>query len=368
MDLYSLGWNSHFDQLFSEHRDAGLIPARVAQEHKQRYVLYAETGEIRARVTGRFLHRTADRAGLPTVGDWVATLQLSDETDFTIQAVLPRRTGFSRKAVMAGGPKYGEGRIEEQMLAANIDTVFLVTGLDNNFNLRRIERYVAIAWDSGARPVIVLNKADICEDTQTRADAVQAIAAGLPVHVVSAAGETGVEVLHQYIKKGETAVLLGSSGVGKSTIINRLVGEELLDTGGVRLDDSRGRHTTTRRELIILPEGGLVIDTPGLREIQMWGDEEGLSRAFEDVETLMATCKFRNCGHSDEPGCGVQAAIKDGSLNAGRYESYLKLQRELQNLEIRKSAKESRRQARERDKYYRRFHKEKKKLRKDGLI
>jgi len=338
MDLYSLGWNSHFDQLFSEHRDAGLIPARVAQEHKQRYVLYAETGEIRARVTGRFLHRTADRAGLPTVGDWVATLQLSDETDFTIQAVLPRRTGFSRKAVMAGGPKYGEGRIEEQMLAANIDTVFLVTGLDNNFNLRRIERYVAIAWDSGARPVIVLNKADICEDTQTRADAVQAIAAGLPVHVVSAAGETGVEVLHQYIKKGETAVLLGSSGVGKSTIINRLVGEELLDTGGVRLDDSRG------------------------------GDEEGLSRAFEDVETLMATCKFRNCGHSDEPGCGVQAAIKDGSLNAGRYESYLKLQRELQNLEIRKSAKESRRQARERDKYYRRFHKEKKKLRKDGLI
>lgn len=367
MDLYSLGWNSHFDQLFNEHRDAGLIPARVAQEHKQLYTLYGEAGEVKARVTGRFLHRVVDRAELPTVGDWVAAQTTGDGEELIIHAVLPRRTSFSRKAVMAGGPKYGEGRIEEQVLAANIDTVFLVTGLDNNFNLRRIERYLAVGWDSGARPVIVLNKADICEDTEARAGAVEAIAAGLPVHAVSAAGETGVEVLQQYIKKGETAVLLGSSGVGKSTIINRLVGEELLDTGGVRLDDSRGRHTTTRRELIILPERGLVIDTPGLREIQMWGDEEGLSRAFEDVETLMATCKFRNCGHSDEPGCGVQAAIEDGSLDTGRYQSYLKLQRELKNLEIRKSAKESRRQARERDKYYRRFQREKKQLRKDGL-
>lgn len=367
MDIYSLGWNTHFEELFSEHRDAGLIPVRVAQEHKQLYVVYGENGEAKARVTGRFLHEAVERAELPTVGDWVAVQPNGDGEVLTICAVLPRRTSFSRKAVMAGGPKYGEGRIEEQVLAANIDTVFLVTGLDNNFNLRRIERYLSIAWDSGARPVIVLNKSDICEDAESKTNAVEAIAAGLPVHAVSAAEQIGVDALRQYMGDGKTAVFLGSSGVGKSTLVNCLIGDDLLDTGGVRLHDSRGRHTTTRRELVLLPSGGMVIDTPGLREIQMWGDEEGLGRVFDDIETLMSACKFRSCGHHDEPGCAVQAAIKDGSLDTDRYQSYLKLQRELQNLEIRKSAKESRKQSRERGKYYRQFQNDKKKLRKDGL-
>ncbi len=367
MDLNTLGWNSQFEELFREHRDAGLIPARVALEHKQLYVAYCEIGEVKARVTGRFLHKAVDRAELPTVGDWVAVRPGDVTEELTICAVLPRQTSFSRKAVMAGGPQYGEGRIEEQVLATNIDTVFLVTGLDNNFNLRRIERYLSVAWDSGARPVIVLNKADICDETEVRKYAVEAIAAGLPVHTVSAVENEGINALRTYIGEGKTAVFLGSSGVGKSTLVNCLIGDDQIDTGGVRLHDSRGRHTTTRRELVLLPTGGLVIDTPGLREIQMWGDEDGLSRAFDDVETLMSTCKFRNCGHNDEPGCAVQAAIEDGSLDSGRYQSYLRLQRELRNLEIRKSVKESRKQARDRGKYYRQVGKDKKKLRKNGL-
>ncbi|MFC1475072.1 ribosome small subunit-dependent GTPase A [Candidatus Zixiibacteriota bacterium] len=368
MDLYSLGWDSVLDQLFEKYREVGLSPGRIALEHKQLYTIMCEHGELSGRVTGHLQHETSETADYPTVGDWVAIEPRPAEGNATIHKVLPRRSAFSRKAVLAGGPKYGEGRTEEQILAANVDIIFLVTGLDNNFNLRRLERYLSVVWDGGATPVVVLNKTDVCADIDGRLEATRAIAAGVPVHAISAANDDRVDELREYLPTGKTGAFLGSSGVGKSTIVNCLVGEEILDTGGVRLADSRGRHTTTRRELILLPSGGLVIDTPGLREIQLWGDEKGLNRTFEDIEKLFEQCRFTDCNHNSEPGCAVKQALEDGTLDSNRYQSYLKLQKELRNLNIRKNAKVRRSEARARDKKHQQYHKERKNLQKRGLM
>jgi ribosome biogenesis GTPase len=329
--LTPLGWGPHFEEHFEPHRAAGLAPARVALQHRDSYVVLSEHGELVAPLAGRLRYEATCPANLPAVGDWVAVTPQPGDRVATIHAVLPRRSRFVRK--VAGG------HTEEQVLCANIDTAFLVSGLDGDFNLRRIERYLTVVWDSGATPVLVLNKADLCPDVEALVEQVEAVAFGVPVLAVSAALNEGTEALAARLGEGRTAAFLGSSGVGKSTLINRLLGDDRLDTAAVRADDSRGRHTTTHRELIVVPGVGVVIDTPGIRELQLWGDEDDLSRSFDDIEHLAAACRFRDCAHGSEPGCAVRRALEDGTLDAGRWRSYQKLLRELRFLDRRQDQK-----------------------------
>jgi ribosome biogenesis GTPase len=275
-------------------------------------------------VAGRLRHAAEQRADFPAVGDWVAVETPAGGGDARIRAVLPRLTQFSRRA--AGNPT------EEQVVAANIDVVFLVSGLDHDFNLRRIERYLVTAWESGASPVILLNKADLVEDADARVEEVAGLAQGVPVHAMSAtrpdAVHAAIDRVRAYLTRGRTAALLGSSGVGKSSIANALLGEARLPTHEVRESDSRGRHTTTGRQLVLLPDGGVLIDTPGMRELQLWETGEAVAGAFADIEALAEECRFRDCRHRSEPGCAVLAAITAGMLPEARLESFRKLQDE----------------------------------------
>lgn len=321
IDLARLGWNDRLDAAFAPYRSEGLVAARVALEHTHIYRVVSAAGESLARVSGRLRHQAGARARFPAVGDWVA-LQPSDHQGASrIVAVLPRHSRFSRRA--AGDPT------EEQVVAANVDTVFLVAGLDGDFNLRRIERYLLVATESGARPVIVLNKADVADHPDALAEQVRAVAAATPVHPVSCRAEGGVEILRQYLGRGVTGALLGSSGVGKSTIVNRLIGRDLLRTNDVRESDSRGRHTSTARQLVMLDDdAGVLIDTPGMRELQLWETGDAMAGAFGDIDALAASCRFRDCRHRQEPGCAVTAAVESGDVSAGRLESFQKLQDE----------------------------------------
>jgi ribosome biogenesis GTPase len=319
-DLDRLGWNSFFAEPFQQYEADGLVPGRVAVQERGSYLVYTEEGERWADVTGRLRHDAAHAADFPAVGDWVA---LSDR----IHAVLPRRTKFSRKVAFL--------KTEEQVLAANVDVVFLVMALtERDFNPRRLERYLATAWESGAEPVVVLSKADLCADVPARLAEAEGVAFGVPVHVTSALTGEGLDELRASFSGDRTAALLGSSGVGKSTLINAFLGSELLRTKELRAD-GRGRHTTTHRELIPIPDGGLLLDTPGMRELQLWSADSGLEETFTDVTELAAQCRFNDCGHHGEPGCAVRAALADGSLDADRLASYEKLQRELHRLEVR---------------------------------
>jgi ribosome biogenesis GTPase / thiamine phosphate phosphatase len=320
IDLSRLGWDARLEQAFAPLAAGGLLPARVILEHTHIYRVALAEGEVLARVSGRLRHHAAARSEFPTVGDWVAIAPAAHSGDARIMAVLPRHSRFSRRA--AGDPT------EEQVVAANIDTVFLVAGLDGDFNPRRIERYLLVAVESGASPVIVLNKADVVHDPEALAQSVRSLAGTTPVHVVSCRAPDSLDVLRQYLGRGQTGALLGSSGVGKSTIVNRLVGHDLLRTQDVRESDSRGRHTSTARQLVLLPGTGVLIDTPGMRELQLWDTGETGAGAFGDIDALAAVCRFRDCRHRQEPGCAVRAAIAAGDLSAGRLESYHKLQGE----------------------------------------
>ena len=320
MTLAELGWNDFFAQAFAPYAAEGCVPARVTLQLKGHYEVTGESGARLGECTGRFLHGAVNATDLPAIGDWAAiTPQPGDDTRASIHGLLPRRTKFSRQAA-------GEQAIE-QVVAANVDTVFLVSALDANYNLHRIERYLAAAWASGAQPVVLLNKADICADAEAKQREVEAIAPAVPVLILSAMTRRGLKALAPWLQPGATVALLGSSGVGKSTLINRLVGEKVQATQEVRAADSKGLHTTTQRELLIAPGGALIIDTPGMRELQPWDASAEVQAAFADVVEIAACCKFRDCTHTVEPGCAVQAALADGSLDLGRWQSYLRMGR-----------------------------------------
>ncbi len=323
--LKKLGWNAFFGESFREYA-IDHEPGRVSRVNKNGCEVHTKGGTVRARISGR-LRQDGLR---PAVGDWLA-ISRDDSGARTIQAILPRRSKISRK-----DPARATG---EQVMATNIDTVFIVTSLNQDLNMRRLERYLAVARQSGAVPVVLLNKSDLCSDVEAKIGEVKEIAPDLSVIAVSAAEKTGLEKLSPYLKDGKTAVLLGSSGVGKSTIINALEGHERQKIGKIREDDGRGRHTTTARELLILETGGIIIDNPGMREIQLWDAGEGLDDTFQDVIELAARCKFRDCRHETEPGCAVKRAIEEGTLPEVRLESYRKLQRELLAMERKKNPK-----------------------------
>jgi ribosome biogenesis GTPase len=323
LTLEDYGWNQFFAAEFAPFADEGYEPGRVALQHNRALMLYTAGGETQAETTGRLRYIARGTEDLPAVGDWVVIKRTQDEGRAKVHAILPRRSKFSRRA--AGS------ETAEQIVAANVDTVFLVTGLDNDYNPRRVERYLIMAWESGAEPVVVLNKADLIEEAEERRREIERVAPGVPVLALSAKRGVGIEQLLPYVGRGRTVALMGSSGVGKSTITNRLLGSEIQRTQEVRLADARGRHTTTHRELFVLPEGGLVLDTPGMRELQLLVSEHGLRETFEEIEEAAAECRFSDCRHEDEPGCAVREALESGEIDAERYANYRKMEAEMRH-------------------------------------
>lgn len=318
VDLKEYGWDDFFEAQFATLRRDGCFPARVIAADRGRSQLIAETGRLEAKPRGRLAHQGETAA----VGDWVALSQASAQTDPAIESILARKSCFTRQA--AGS------RSREQIVGANIDIVFLVMSMDRDFNLRRLERYLILSWESGARPVVLLSKSDLCSDAASAVVDAESVALGVPVHPISSLRGEGLEALNHYLSPGSTVALLGSSGAGKTTLANALLGSDLLTTGAVRARDGRGRHTTVRRQLEKLPGGGLLLDTPGMRELQLWEGAEGLKDVFEDIEQLAASCRFGDCSHEAEPDCAVKKALAAGRLDPLRLQSFQSLQRELE--------------------------------------
>jgi ribosome biogenesis GTPase / thiamine phosphate phosphatase len=321
-DLKTIGATGHVFQQFQPYLERGLVLGRVSAVHREQYLLYTEKGEMAGEAIGALLYRAANRSALPAVGDWVAADLVGPDAAM-IHEVLPRRSKFSRRAA---GP-----RDEEQLIAANIDLVFIVCGLDHDFNSRRIERYLTLGREGGAEAVVMLSKADLCEpaDLKARIEEARQISGDVPVISISALSEPGAAPVHRFLGPGRTVALIGSSGSGKSTLVNRLLGENRQPTQEVRENDSRGRHTTTFRELIPLPAGGALIDTPGMRELQLWASEESLDSTFGDIAELALQCRFGDCSHDGESDCAVAAAVADGRIDPARWESYRKLRAEV---------------------------------------
>ena len=316
IDMTNIGLGQRFITEASTYD--GLYIGRVVSQSKDLYRVAAENGELTAEVSGKLRFDAASLSDYPAVGDFVM-LDRNDNAggNAIIHHVLSRKSAFIRKAAGTAN--------DEQVVAANIDTVFICMSLNNDYNLRRVERYLGIAWDSGAVPVIVLTKADLCEDLAQKLLELDTVACGVEVLVTSSLTADGCDAVRPYLGVGKTVAFIGSSGVGKSTLINRLIGHEALQTQGLRNDD-KGRHTTTRRELLVLASGGVVIDTPGMRELGI--ESADFAKAFADIDNLAATCRFRDCTHANEPGCAVQKAICDGALSAERLANYLKMKKE----------------------------------------
>lgn len=325
MNLEQLGWKESFGVI-----EQTITVARVISEQRQLYKLNDGFNELNGEVSGKFQFQANFKNEFPSVGDWVVIEPLPGENKAIIHKVLPRMSQFSRQSAGL--------KTEEQIVAANIDFVFLVMALNNDFNIRRLERYLLVAYDSGASPIIILTKKDLCEDLQKRISEVEEIALGVPIFTVNSTNGDGIDEIKGIITEGKTVTLLGSSGVGKSTLLNALLGEEKQSTQGVREGDDRGKHTTTHRELFFLPSGGMVIDTPGMRELQLWGGEEHISSTFSDIDELALQCKFTDCKHINEPGCAVNKAIEDGLLDSSRLNNYRKLLKELAYAERKQDA------------------------------
>jgi len=332
--LKSLGWNSFFEENSKSFKQNGFSFARVITEHKERYIVALEKGELSAEVTGKLLYSSESNSHLPKVGDWVAVIIYEDEMKAIIHDVLPRKSVFGRKA---SGKK-----ILEQVIAANIDLLFIVQSLDENYNHRRLERYLVMAYEGKMEPVVVLNKSDICPEVDLKLDEVKKNFPDVKSFTVSAEKGNGIDELKSILTEGMTSAFVGSSGVGKSSIINKLLGYERQKVNEIRLTDSRGKHTTTTRELIQLPSGGIVIDTPGMREFQLWTAASGIESVFSEIEKLGINCRFKDCTHIHEINCSVLAALETGELSKERYNSYLKLRKEAEWIRIKADPDEMR--------------------------
>jgi len=325
MELTKLGWNAQRDHQFAPHLTKGLLPARVAVEDRHGYRVWTVDAELSAQVTGKFIHESGrDHSLLPKVGDWVAVKLVPNEEKATIHAILPRGTQIARK--MTGRDT------AEQILATNIETVFLVTAADASYNVARLERMLVMARDSGARPVIILNKIDLCHDLNAKLAEATDVGGDAQVLAACALTGRGVKILAGLIKPGDTVVFIGTSGVGKSSLINRLYGDDIQATLEVRANDAKGRHATSWREMIFLPKGGVVIDTPGMREFHIWAAGEGAKETFPEIEALAQGCHFRDCTHTKEKHCAVLAALAARTLPRARYDSFVKLQLEISYL------------------------------------
>ena len=322
MNLEDLGWDAFFAEAFEPYAGDNLIPARVSARHHGPCELFTELGPMGGLPAGKL-----SEDELPAVGDWVAVRPVDGEKKAVIEAVLPRRTSFTRKEAFQ--------RTVAQVVAANIDTVFVVTAFGFDLNPRRLERYLTAAWDSGSSPVIVVNKLDAADDPSAELFEIEPVTLGVPVHAVSG---DGLDELDQYLLPGKTIALIGSSGVGKSTLVNGFAGRDLLPTADTSAG-GRGRHTTSHRELVPLPSSAVLLDTPGMRELQLWAGEETLDTTFSEISELAAECRFSDCAHEREPGCAIRQALSDGSLSRERWDSYCKLQREMRALAIRKDAR-----------------------------
>ena len=320
--IEDFGWGDALQAQFTPYAAEGLVPGRITAQHRDHYQIITPQGEAGAHLSGRFVHGAGDDT-FPVTGDWVAVALHEGGRAATVHHVLARRTSFVRKAAFAQVP---------QVVAANVDAVLIVAALGGDINLRRLERTLAIAWEGGATPAIILTKADLCADAAAQARAVAGIAGGVTVLVTGVKTGLGIAALRALIPPRTTAVLLGSSGAGKSTLVNALFGEELMATQSVRESDGRGRHTTSHRELLLLPGGGCILDTPGMRELGLWEAEAGIAATFADVEALAGQCRFGDCKHASEPGCAIRQALADGVLDEARWQGYLKLGGELATL------------------------------------
>lgn len=330
-ELIKFGWNDFFEAQFEPFKDSGFVPARVAILNRKGCLLYCSSGEISGEIPGKMYHKSGNKNELPSVGDWVAVRLLDGEKKAVVEHVLTRKNKFSRK--VAGNVT------DEQIVAANIDSVFIVTSLNEELNLRRLERYLTLAWDNEIYPVIVLNKSDLCANPEEVRNEVEMISFNTPVHITSAKNETGLDSLVQYFAGNKTVAVIGSSGVGKSTLINDMMSLNKMKVQDIGNYKAKGKHTTSHRELIVLPNGGLIIDTPGMREIQLWEGGDGLLETFDDIAKLELQCKFTDCKHDSEPGCAVKNALEDGTIDGSRLKSYRKLKNEISYIERKQNIK-----------------------------